>query len=150
MSKRYETLQIPSMCYLGLPCKNSSGDYSPKARLPPLPFMEKPHTHAFRSEIESRPRACRNATKLLGHSQCVIWEVHAKIHREIIPLRRVCLRSRRKNRTGARHAKSRNISRDRPNGMKLGMPSQFGGRLMHEKFQTGTHSVARRLFASAP
>ena len=35
----------------------------------------------FRSEIESRPRACRNATKLLGHSQCVIWEVHAKIHR---------------------------------------------------------------------
>ena len=64
--------------------------------------LEKPHTHAFRSEIESRPRACRNATKLLGHSQCVIWEVHAKIHREIIPLRRVCLRSRRKNRTGAR------------------------------------------------
>ena len=112
MSKRYETLQIPSMCYLGLPCKNSSGDYSPKARLPPLPFMEKPHTHAFRSEIESRPRACRNATKLLGHSQCVIWEVHAKIHREIIPLRRVCLRSRSwRNRTRTRSGRKLKVDR---------------------------------------
>ena len=27
------------------------------------------------SESQNKPRACRNATKLLGHSQCVIWEV---------------------------------------------------------------------------
>ena len=54
--------------------------------------LEKPHTHAFRSEIENKPRASLNATKLRGHSQCVIWDVHEKIQREKILLRRVFLR----------------------------------------------------------
>ena len=42
------------------------------------------HGGPFGPEIQN----CRNATKLCRSLLCVIWEVHAKIHREIIPLRR--------------------------------------------------------------
>ena len=40
----------------------------------------------------NKPRACRNSTKLWGHYQCIILDVHAKNQLEIIFLMRVCLR----------------------------------------------------------
>ena len=62
------------------------------ARLPPLPFFAKTQLHAFRSEIENKTRACQNATKLYGLTQCVIWNVHGKNQPIIIFLMRVSIR----------------------------------------------------------
>ena len=50
-------------------------------------------THSSQ-KFKSKPRAFRNATKLWGQYQWVIWYTHAKIHQEIIFLRRVWLRFR--------------------------------------------------------
>ena len=60
-------------------------------RFRPLAKMQ---CHAFRSEIQNKPRPCRNSTKLWGYFQWSIWYTHAKIQQEIIFLNRVCLHFR--------------------------------------------------------
>ena len=79
------------MYYFRCPSKKSTGNYFPKARLPPLPFLEKNAIARVPSEIQNKQRAYWNDMKLWGHSQCIIWDVHEKNQQEIIFLRRVCV-----------------------------------------------------------
>src|ERR1044072_8476513 len=87
----YETLHIHSMCQNGCPCKNSSGNSFPNSRdlrSRPCRALNRARARRCRARTQNAPRPYRNAKKHFTSILCVKMGVHAKIHREILPLTR--------------------------------------------------------------